>query len=133
VNVGLRLSSQALSAARGLVGQRFFNEWQPRLGFVWRPGAGENQRVLFGSFGRFYEQEALWLSGLFGDRWFGQRFFSSDPRLPASRPDSSSVDTTFFKPTLANANVPDIAVENSNELNARLRNGSLDRRSSPRA
>jgi hypothetical protein len=84
LNAGLRWSSQRFTGASGATAQRFSDEWQPRLGFSWQLGSSEAQR-LFGSYGRFYQQEPLNLpSAWFVDYTFIQTVYSADPRQPGA-------------------------------------------------
>jgi len=91
LNAGLRWSGQYLTGASGRVAQSFPDEWQPRLGFSWQLGREGKHRV-FGSFGRFYQQEPLFVSTIFYvDYAFTLSHYSADPRQPGVTPDR--VDT----------------------------------------
>ena len=97
INYGLRVSSQRVTGASGTTGQRFTGEWQPRLGFSTALGSGNEQRV-FGSFGRFYQQQPLNLATLYYvDYLFTNRTYHSDPRVPGTAPDDSADYTTYEK------------------------------------
>jgi len=89
VNAGVRWSTQILTAASGGTAQRLPDEWQPRVGFSWQLGRPGSQRI-FGSYGRFYQQEPLNLSTLYYvDYYFTQTYYSADPRQPGVTPDSA--------------------------------------------
>jgi hypothetical protein len=114
LNVGLRWSAQTLTGASGRTAQHFPNEWQPRLGIIWAPGANEQHRI-FASAGRFYIQEPLNLSTVwFVDYPYVHSFYSTDPRAGSPIPDSvkAGVDPE------ANwaRNLPDLQVEHSDEF-----------------
>jgi hypothetical protein len=82
INAGLRWSSQYLIGASGRTAQRFSNEWQPRVGFSWRLDTAGIQRIL-GSYGRFFQQEPLALSGGYFVDYYGRETrYSADPRVP---------------------------------------------------
>ncbi len=84
LNLGLRWSSQFLSGAHGPTYQTLPNEWQPRAGFSLQLGRHGTQR-LFGSYGRYYQQEPLNLAALFYvDFYFRLRTYSADPRRPGA-------------------------------------------------
>jgi hypothetical protein len=58
LNLGVRWDGQYIINSEGDVGQRFLDQWQPRLGFTYQVGArGTHQ--LFGSFGRFYQNVSM--------------------------------------------------------------------------
>jgi hypothetical protein len=94
VNAGMRWSAQLLTQASGPIAQRFPNEWQPRLGFSWQLG-GEGTHRVFGSYGRFYQQEPLNLpSAWYVDYYLIVKTYSADPRQPgAPLVDSSNYST----------------------------------------
>ena len=88
VNAGVRWSSQSLVGASGKVDQRFPNEWQPRLGAIWRIDKSGTQAV-FGSVGRFYQELPLNLSSIFYVDYAALlSFYSGDPRQPGAVADS---------------------------------------------
>jgi len=58
INLGLRWDGQNIIDSNGDVAQSFNDQWQPRVGFTYRPGASGNSQ-LFGSAGRFYQDVAL--------------------------------------------------------------------------
>ncbi len=58
INLGLRWDGQNLIDSNGNVAQSFNDQFQPRIGFTFQPGAsGKSQ--FFGSAGRFYQDMAL--------------------------------------------------------------------------
>lgn len=84
INAGVRLSVQSMTGASGNVAHRFPNEWQPRLGFVVQLGRPGTQRV-FGSYGRFYQQEPLNFASTFYTCFaFAGTTYSADPREPGA-------------------------------------------------
>jgi hypothetical protein len=86
VNAGIRWSNQYLIEAGSGVVQRLPNEWQPRLGLVYQPGAPGSQKV-FASYGRFYQQQPLWLSAnMYPPIDQLVSTFDEDPRLPEVQP-----------------------------------------------
>jgi hypothetical protein len=94
LNAGLRWSAQLFTSAAGQTVQRFPDEWQPRLGFSWQLGRSGRQR-LFGSYGRFYQQEPLnFPTFWYVDYYFVQTTYSSDPRQPGAPVVDSFVGTT---------------------------------------
>lgn len=83
VNAGLRWSRQLFIGESGRVAQRLADEWQPRLGVSWQLDEAGAQRV-FGSYGRFYQQEPLNFASLvYMDNLYVMRTYESDPRLGA--------------------------------------------------
>lgn len=113
VNTGLRWSGQYMVGASGRVAQRIPDEWQPRLGFSWRVGETEGQRV-FGSYGRFYQLlttniAALW----FVDYACLTTFYDSDPRVAgavvADSADCGSKESDYAK------QIPGLEAENFDE------------------
>lgn len=68
--------------------QSFPNEWQPRFGASFQVGHLGTQRV-FGSFGIYYQHESLDLATLYAPFMEVLVYYSSDPRVPGTRPDSS--------------------------------------------
>lgn len=88
LNLGVRWSAQYLISPSGITAQRLPDEWQPRAGFSWQLGPGTLERV-FGSYGRFYQQEPLNMSTLwYADYYQKIKHYSVDPRLPGATPDS---------------------------------------------
>jgi hypothetical protein len=86
VNAGIRWDGQYLIGDGDSVAQAFTKQWQPRLGFVFQPGRLGTQKV-FGSYGRFYQQEplhavAMYLSAM--DEVI--RGYSADPRESGVEP-----------------------------------------------
>ena len=114
LNVGLRWSAQTLTGARNTIAQRFENEWQPRVGFVWLPTGDSRNRVV-GSYGRFYQQSALWLSGgWYSDYVERQCTYSTDPRISGNTPDSCTGGAVPFDP--AALRVPNASLEHHDEF-----------------
>lgn len=95
LSVGIRWSGQFLMGASGGIAQQFPDEWQPRLGFSRQLGRSGTQRV-FGSYGRFYQQEPLNLSTLwYLDYYLKDKYYSTDPRQAGAAPDSVINGTTY--------------------------------------
>jgi len=114
LNLGLRWSMQTLTGARGTVAQRFEHEWQPRAGFVWYPG-GDRRGRLVGSYGRFYQQSALWLSGgWYSDFTERECTYSTDPRVSGATPDSCVGGPVQFDPAAFRA--PNAALDHHDEF-----------------
>ena len=89
LNAGVRWDAQYLLAEDRLV-QRFTDEWQPRVGFVFQPGVPGTQKA-FGSYGRFYEQIPLQPAVLiYNPAHFVTTRYHHDPRL-----DPGGADTVF--------------------------------------
>jgi Carboxypeptidase regulatory-like domain/TonB dependent receptor len=90
LNLGMRWDGQFLIGADGHVAQRFTDQWQPRVGFIYALSPGRQDK-LFGSYGRFYEQIPLNLALLYysstGNILLG---YDHDPR-----DDPSGADTLF--------------------------------------
>ena len=83
-NPGLRWSSQSLIGNSGRTAQEFSGEWQPRLGFNWQIGKSRNQR-LFGSYGRYYQQQPLSLAtGYYIDYQGTTKIYSGRPNQPGA-------------------------------------------------
>jgi hypothetical protein len=55
IDVGLRWDGQYIVSSEGKVAQRILDQWQPRIGFTWRPPGTADQKVS-GSLGRFYQE-----------------------------------------------------------------------------
>ena len=114
LNAGVRWSAQFLTGASGGTAQRFPDEWQPRLGFIWEVGRPGTQRV-FGSFGRFYQQEPLSLSSLnYVDYYEKLKTYSADPRQPGA-PLVSEVDATTYEKDFARS-IDGLKVEHVDEF-----------------
>jgi hypothetical protein len=95
LNLGVRWSSQFLISPSGVTAQRLPDEWQPRAGFSWQTGAESRER-LFGSYGRFYQQEPLNLASIwYVDYHQTVKHFSVDPRTPGAAPDTVEYSSTF--------------------------------------
>jgi hypothetical protein len=90
LNLGLRWDGQYL-VAQGATAQSFTDQWQPRIGAIYRLGSKGAQK-LFGSFGRFYEQMTLNMAVIYYNEGVSQTalLFNHDPRL-----DPSGGDTVF--------------------------------------
>src|SRR5207249_11885150 len=91
----------------------FPDEWQPRLGAAVQLGRLGTQRV-FGSWGIFYQQQPLdFAFGFYVPYPEFNKFFSSDPRLPGTTPDSVrniSTDPSQYP------NIPGLKVEHDREM-----------------
>ena len=88
VQGGLRWSGEYLIGSAGLA-QSFPTEWQPRLGAAVQLGRLGTQRI-FASWGIFYQQQPLDLaSGFYIPYPEFLSIFSSDPRLPGAKPDTT--------------------------------------------
>ncbi len=88
LSAGLRWSRQSLSGQSGRVAQRLSHEWQPRAGFSWAMGRERRARV-FGSAGRYYQQQPLNLATLyFVDYEFVEMRSIGDPRVPGTTIDT---------------------------------------------
>jgi hypothetical protein len=85
VNFGLRWDGQTIIGSDGQVAQEIEDQYQPRLGFVYEPGAPGSQRV-FGSAGRYYEQISTSLSTWYHLDGGGFRVcqYDHDPRVDPS-------------------------------------------------
>ena len=112
LNAGLRWSGEYLVGSAG-VAQTFPDEWQPRLGAAVQLGRLGTQRV-FGSWGIFYQQQPLdFAFGFYVPYPEFNKFFSSDPRLPGTTPDSVrniSTDPSQYP------NIPGLKVEHHREV-----------------
>ena len=90
LNLGLRWDGQYLVGPSGEVAQSFTDQWQPRIGLIYRPGRAGSQKV-FGSYARFYEQIPLELPAWYYDpQSFVILRYNHDPRF-----DPSGADTTI--------------------------------------
>jgi hypothetical protein len=113
LNLGIRWSSQNLSGANGKIAQRFSNEWQPRVGFIRQLGASRASAV-FGSVARIYQELPLNLSSIFyGDLTALRSFYSADPRLAGSVPDSVLDDSR--RASDVRQSIPDLQAEHFDE------------------
>jgi hypothetical protein len=61
LNAGIRWEKQFLVGSNGDVAQEINSQLQPRIGFIFQPGALGSQKF-YGSFGRFYQDMSLYLS-----------------------------------------------------------------------
>jgi hypothetical protein len=87
INFGLRWDKQHIIGSDGQLAQRINPMLQPRMGFVFMPGKRGKQKI-FGSFGRFSQELATWLSTAYhleGTVWTF-KFYSHDPRIEPSNP-----------------------------------------------
>ncbi len=117
LSVGVRWSSQFLKAASGGTAQRVTDGWQPRVGFSWQMGARGSGR-LFGSYGRFYQQLPLNLPSLWYVDYFQTfSYYSVDPRVPGTLPDSV-IDTGTSETYAVNrfGRIPNLTAENFDEF-----------------
>ena len=84
LNLGLRWDNQYIIASTGKVGQKFTNEFQPRVGIIFLPAKDESQK-LFVSYGRFYQELSTALSENYSNqRYAFSIFYNHDPRLDPS-------------------------------------------------
>jgi len=112
VHAGLRWAGEYLYGSAGLA-QSFPNEWQPRVGASYQVGRLGTQRV-FGSWGIYYQQQPLDLaSGFYVPFPELLSYYSSDPRLPSTRPDSARNISTYPSQY---PNIPGLKVEHHREL-----------------
>jgi hypothetical protein len=112
VNAGVRWSSQFLIGASGNTAQKFPDEWQPRLGFVLQLGRPGTQR-LFGSYGRFYQQQPGYLASVwYVDYLAHYGTCSADPREPSTQCDVDDYSTLESDIP----EIPDVDVENLDEF-----------------
>lgn len=58
LNYGVRWEGHDIIDSRGSVAQSISDQWQPRLGLIWEPSAGGDQKIT-GSAGRFYQRMPL--------------------------------------------------------------------------
>lgn len=82
INAGLRWDGQFLIDSNGDLAQKITDQYQPRIGFVYKPGRMGSQKV-FGSFGRFYQELHLELSNRAHNdgEIFSVTAFDHDPRV----------------------------------------------------
>jgi carboxypeptidase family protein/TonB-dependent receptor-like protein len=94
VDAGLRWAAEYLYGSEGLA-QSFPGEWQPRLGASYQLGRLGTQRV-FGSWGIYYQQQPLDIASGFyvpyPEYWL---YYSADPQLPGTTPDSTMDVSTY--------------------------------------
>jgi len=94
LDAGLRWAGEYLYGSAGLA-QSFPDEWQPRFGVSYQVGRLGTQRV-FGSWGVYYQQQPLDLaSGFYVPFPELLTYYSSDPRRPTTRPDSTRNISTY--------------------------------------
>ncbi|MBU2502581.1 TonB-dependent receptor [bacterium] len=81
LQAGLRWDGQYLENSDGDITVRLNDQWQPRAGFVWTPGADGKSKVT-GSWGRFYQAISLWAPGqtLIRDATATMTWYDHDPR-----------------------------------------------------
>jgi len=112
VNPGLRWATEYLIGSAGTA-QIFRDEWQPRLSAALQLGRLGTQRV-FGSWGIFYQQQPLdFAFGFYVPYPEFNKFFSSDPRVTGTTPDSVrniSTDPSQYP------NIPGLKVEHHREV-----------------
>lgn len=113
VTVGVRWSDQRIIGVSGRTAQRFAHEWQPRLGFSHLLRANGSQRV-FGSYGRFVQQQPLTLAILYYQPYLGYiNSFDTDPRSGSATP-MDSVD--FSSSEEDYPPIPGAKVESTDEI-----------------
>lgn len=86
LNYGLRWSGEFWVASDGKVAQRITDEFQPRIGVVFKPGRNGMSKI-FGSYGRFYQEVSTFLMTSYyvqGARWLSMGY-DHDPRLDPGR------------------------------------------------
>ncbi|MEO8398940.1 MAG: hypothetical protein ABI550_03895, partial [Ignavibacteriaceae bacterium] len=84
LNIGLRWDNQYIITSAGKVGQKFSNEFQPRIGIIFLPGNEESQK-LYISYGRYYQELSTALSENYTDQRYSYSvFYNHDPRLDPS-------------------------------------------------
>jgi hypothetical protein len=114
LNLGLRWSEQRLIGASGDVAQSLRHEWQPRVGAVWQPGRHGTQRV-FASYGRYYQQEPLFLTSLFYQPYSAVfSTYVTDPRQPGAV--ATSMDTVQTGESDSPRNARGLQAENFDEF-----------------
>ncbi|MEJ2721115.1 MAG: TonB-dependent receptor, partial [bacterium] len=82
LNFGVRWDGQYIINSEGDVGQRFLDQWQPRLGFTYQLGErGAHQ--IFGSFGRFYQNVSMAAPALYmiSNGYYRLAYYDHDPRV----------------------------------------------------
>ena len=92
LEAGVRWEFQQMRQGDGTVQQTFNNLWQPRIGLNWFVDEGQKMKVSF-NYGRVYQAIPLNFNGLFStgatNAEFVTDYYSTDPRLPGTAPDSS--------------------------------------------
>jgi hypothetical protein len=84
LNIGVRWDRELLVGSDERRVQHLGDEWQPRIGFVWQPGAAGLQRI-FGSAGRFYGEIPLYPASVsLTERQQDFCYYDHDPRIDAS-------------------------------------------------
>jgi hypothetical protein len=102
-----------LSSKQYGTGQVFANEWEPRAGFNWLMDEHGRRRV-FGSYGRFYQEQLLNLASLyFTDYFSSTAFYKTDPRLTGAKRDTLR---GFIDYGSQHKNVPDASAERVDEF-----------------
>jgi hypothetical protein len=103
INVGLRWDGQYLIGSNGKLAQKITNQYQPRIGVVYQPGKVGSQK-LFGSFGRFYQELALFLSFIHhNEDFFSQVIqYDHDFRVDPSGGDTNTVSGAMIQPAVEN-------------------------------
>ena len=97
-NFGLRWDGTWALGTNGKVAQRWVDQYQPRLGFVWEPGAPGTMRI-YGSAARFY-QEVL---PFFALSWENDQYtqtvctFDHDPRVDPSGGDCMNLISAILE------------------------------------
>jgi len=87
LNAGFRWDAQYLYDSNGNLAQRITDQYQPRLGLVFKPVASGRQK-LFGSFARFYQDLSLNLSSFMHNDGLHGSFadYKCDPRTEGCEP-----------------------------------------------
>lgn len=112
LNMGLRWDGQFLIGSDGNMVQKITDQYQPRLGAIYLPGEKGSQK-LYASFGRFYQDLALFLSTKhLNDQVFDQAIiFDHDYRI-----DPSGGDTTSSNPASIQDEVKDLEGQHYDEF-----------------
>ena len=87
LNAGFRWDAQYLYDSNGNVAQRITDQYQPRIGLVFKPVSSGRQK-LFGSFARFYQDLSLNLSSLthIEGGIMSLRYYNCDPTIVGCDP-----------------------------------------------
>jgi hypothetical protein len=97
ISAGFRWSRQTLSSVGYGTAQVFASEPQPRVGFSWMLDV-TGARRLFGSYGRFYQEELLNLATLYYTDYLAiDKYYLGDPRLAGAQLISSQDFTSYAK------------------------------------